>query len=85
MIASCGSHTIFIIGFGARAISFVCLFFRVYASVCCCEAVEKKRERERERTRARARESESVLVEQDEDRGGAIDHQEAKSCVPHAY
>ncbi len=54
MIASCGSHTIFIIGFGARAISFVCLLFRVYSSVCCCEAVEKRRERERARERARA-------------------------------
>jgi len=39
---------------------------------------ENARESERERAR-------SVRVEQDEDRGGAIDHQEAKSCVPHAY
>ncbi len=60
VIASCGSHTIFIIGFGARAISFVCLFFCVYASVCCCETVEKRRERERERENAREREREGA-------------------------
>ncbi len=58
MIASCGSHTIFIIGFGARAISFVCLFFCVYASVCSCEAVERENARGRERERENARERE---------------------------
>jgi hypothetical protein len=39
-------------------ISFVCLFFCVHASVCCCEAVEKGRERERERENARESERE---------------------------